>query len=358
MVEVAAGLGSYIVGGGMSLRFSPKHPRKVLQTSSLSLALRDTQSVMHVLDSSVGNEKFSINDEWNISRVPIQQEAEKGNLRYIVSSYDAANSRIVDNDVHPGRKVVTFANVLKHKAFPLAEIANFMLTTGEKHMGRAVEVEFAGNISIDENNMTKGEVLWLQIRPMIDRSEMVDTGMFSASPERLLMACRRALGHGTGSVKHMVWIKPESFNFVNNPKIATEIAKINCNFTDCHENYILAGVGRWGSSDNALGIPVKWADISRASLVVEISMPGHRIEPSQGTHFFQNLTSMGVGYFTIGEPGDGSFIDEEYIRSCPAAMETDNLKVITFQSPMTIAINGMEGSGVVLKSDDPAAQDS
>lgn len=350
VVELAVGLGSYIVGGGMALRVSPKHPRKVLQTSSLNLALRDTQTYLNALDSQVVGNSLTINEDWDIAQIPVQQEAEKGNLTYMVSTYDAPNARIVDNDVQPGRKLVTFANVLKHNVFPLADIANFMLTTGEQQMGRPVEVEFAGNIAIDKNGSSKGELYWLQIRPMIDRQEMVDSQMIHANPGNVLMASHNALGHGIrNNVKYMVWVKPEKFNLENNPQIATEIEKINCTFTDWQENYILAGVGRWGSSDHALGVPVKWASISNALLVVELSMPGRRIEPSQGTHFFQNLTSMGVGYFTIGEAGDGSLIDTSFINEQPAVIDNEFVKVIKFDEPLTIAIDGMAGDGVVLK---------
>ena len=350
VAEVAVGLGKYIVDGGMSLRFSPRRPRKVLQTSTLELALRDTQSSFYALNVHDVNENFTIDEGFDISHLPVQDAAREGHLKYMVSTYDFQNGVIVDNDLGPGRKVVTFANVLKQNVYPLAKIVDFMLTTGQELMGRPVEIEFAGVINPDRSSDNKGDLCWLQIRPMVDRKEMLDENVMHVDASQLLISSHNALGHGVmDSIGSVVLVKREAFSMANNPLIAREIAEINRGFVERGENYILAGVGRWGSSDPALGVPVKWAEISAARVIVEMSRPGARIEPSQGTHFFQNLTSFGVGYFTVGEPGDGSVFDETFLASCPTSYDSRFVRIVSFDRPLTVAINGQKGLGVVLK---------
>lgn len=351
--EIAIGLGKYIVDGGMSLRFSPRHPHKVLQTSTLDMALSNTQTRFYALDMSCDEVAVSVDDGYNIRHLAVQDVAEKGELRYMVSTYDFRGGIIRDTDSGEGRKVVTFANVLKHDVYPLAKVADLMLTRGQKSMDRPVEIEFAGIISKDTINarsLRKGELYWLQIRPIVDRKEMLDQAVLSADDSRLILRSNTALGHGTmDNITAVVSVKPESFSMSRNAQTAREIEKINKKFTESGENYILIGPGRWGSSDTALGIPVKWPQISAARLIVETSVEGNRIEPSQGTHFFQNLTSFGVGYFTVGAPGDGSVYDRQYVDSLPAVDESESVRVVKFDRPLAVAINGRKGIGVVLK---------
>lgn len=348
--EVAVGLGKHIVDGDRSLRFSPRHPRHVLQTSTLQLALRDTQTTFCALDTSMADAQFTVDEGFNIARLPIQAAADRGELRYMVSTYDFQNERLIDNDTMPGRKVVTFANVLRHDTFPLASIVDFMLTTGQQQMGRPVEVEFAAVMNTDGSSENRGTLYWLQIRPMVDRCEMLDEEVLNWPHEKALIISDKALGHGaTDGIRSVLMVKPEKFSFANNAAIAAEIEKINSNFTAANENYILIGPGRWGSSDAALGIPVKWPHISAARLIVETAVDGNRIEPSQGTHFFQNLTSFGVGYFTVGGPDSESWLDMDYLSRCEAAYESEFLRLIKFDEHLPIAINGPKGCGIVLK---------
>ena len=353
IVELAVGLGRHIVDGGMSLRFSPLHPRKVLQTSTLDLALRDTQTTFSAIDLKHVSTDVAINEHFNIAQLPVQQAAEQGHLRYMVSTFDAANHRLVDNDMGRGRKVVTFANILRHNIFPLAHALDLMLKTGQEQMGRPVEIEIAGNINLSVNaggEEQRGELYWLQIRPMIDRSEMIDDKVMQAPRDKVLIASGNALGHGMmDNITALVLAKPDTFGMGDNERAALEIEQVNKSFLDSKEHYVLAGVGRWGSSDSALGIPVKWAHISQARIVVEMSIPGKRIEPSQGTHFFQNLTSMGVGYLTVGAPGDGSIFDMDYLMTLPAVFDTPLIRVVHFDKPLQVAINGMTAQAVILK---------
>lgn len=348
VAQVAVGLGKYIVDGGLALRFSPRHPDKVLQTSELSLALRDTQTRMAALDMNNISDDFKVDDSFNIASIRVQDQAEKGALRYMVSTFDFRDNRLNDYDGGEGRRVVTFNNVLKHGVFPLAKAVDFMLTTGQRAMSRPVEIEFAG--MIQPNGELKGHLYWLQIRPIVDRKELVDGRMMSLPDDKLLLRSDTALGHGNiEGVRHIVYVKPENFSSSNNGLIAREIEKINRRFTADGNNYVLIGPGRWGSSDPALGIPVKWPHISSAKLIVESSLSSYRIEPSQGTHFFQNLTSMGVGYFTIDTSGGSGMFDVGYLDSMPAVEETDFVRIVEFPSPLTIGINGLKGIGVVVK---------
>lgn len=348
VAEIAVGLGKYIVDGGLSLRFSPKHPNKVLQTSTLDLALRDTQTQFYALDMNDIDGNFSVNDGDNILKLRIQDAAANGSLKYMVSTFDPADQIIRDSDFGFGRKVVTFANVLQHNVFPLADVVDFMLQQGEKEMQRPVEIEFAGNIDINEEG--KGAIYWLQIRPIVDRKEMLDEKIMETSDSELILKTKAALGHGTtDNVKDIVYIKPECFSMFNNTLIAREIEKINRQFMSREEGYILIGPGRWGSSDPALGIPVKWPHISAARLIAEVSLPNNRIEPSQGTHFFQNLTSFGVGYFTINSQAGEDIYDADFLENCPASYESDHIKIVHFDEQLTIGINGRTGLGIVVK---------
>jgi CheY-like chemotaxis protein len=345
VAQVAVGLGKTIVEGGTSLRFSPRHPDKVLQTSTLDLALRDTQTRMIALDMrQEASSAFTAADDFNLRSLRVQEVAQTGALKYMVSTFDVNDQVLRDNDAGVGRKVVTFANMLNHGAFPLARAVEFMLATGQSAMARPVEIEFAGVV----NGRNAGTIYWLQIRPIVDKKEMGDDTVLSMPDEELILRSETALGNGNvEGVSTVVYVRPEGFNSANTPAIAREIEKLNREFVSRGEQYVLIGPGRWGSSDSALGVPVKWPHISGARLIAESSLPGYRIEPSQGTHFFQNLTSIGVGYFTIDT--NSGYYDVEFLNSQPAVYETDTVRVVHFDSPLPISINGRKGHGVVAR---------
>lgn len=343
--EVAVGLGKYIVDGGLSLRFSPRHPASVLQTSELQLALRDTQTRMYALDMS-SPETFRIDDGFNIVKKSVQDIAPTGALKYMVSTFDYRDNVLRDSDMGDGRRVVTFNNVLKHDVFPLAKATDFMLTTGQQEMGRPIEIEFAG--MIDRNGEMKGHIYWLQIRPIVDRKDMVDEHLLALEDSRLLLRSNTALGHGTvDNIRTVVYVRPETFSASKNSLTAREIEKINREFTRRGIQYILIGPGRWGSSDPALGIPVKWPQIANARLIVESALGNYRIEPSQGTHFFQNLTSFGVGYFTVDSVAGNGHCSFDFLNAQPADYESDTVRIVTFSTPLAIGIDGKKGQGVV-----------
>ena len=331
-----------------ALRFSPAHPHKVLQTSTLDLALRDTQRELYCLDLNHVNADFRVDDSFNLTRASVQDFRHTDALRHMVSTYDVNDGILRDSAEGKGRKVVTFSNVLRDGAFPLADAVNLMLTEGQKAMQRPVEIEFAGNI--DGDGALKGRIYWLQIRPIIDRKDDVDEELLSLPDENLILRSTTALGHGTtDNVTHILYVRPDTFSSLRNPEIAAEIAQINKRFVERGEGYILIGPGRWGSSDNALGVPVRWTDISAARLIVETALDNYRIEPSQGTHFFQNLTSFGVGYFTVNPFGSEDLFDCDYLDAQSAEYESCNLRLVSFASPLVIGIDGKKGIGVVRK---------
>lgn len=348
VAEVAVGLGKYIVDGGRALRFSPKHPTKVLQTSTLELALRDTQRELYCLNLNEMRDDFKVDDSFNLTRAGVQSFKDTDALHLTVSTYDPNDQMIRDSSYGPGRKVVTFANILRDNAFPLADAVNFMLTEGQQAMQRPVEIEFAGNI--DDDGTLKGRIYWLQIRPIIDRKEDVDADLMNLENSELILRSSTALGHGTtDNITKVVYVRPDTFCSLNNRSIAAEIGEINRAMLERGEGYLLIGPGRWGSSDDALGVPVRWADISGARLIVETALHNYRIEPSQGTHFFQNLTSFGVGYFTVNPFGKDDYLDQEYLDSQPAVYESEHVRVVEFPSPIIIGIDGRRTAGVVKK---------
>ena len=346
VAEVAVGLGKYIVDGGLSLRFSPRHPAKVLQTSTLDLALRDTQTMLYALDMENFDNDFKVDDSFNLSRVRVNDIAKTGALRLMVSTFDFRDNVIRDTDFGDGRKVVTFANVLTHNAFPLAKAVDFMLSTGQKEMVRPVEIEFAGEIG-DTKAAHKGTIYWLQIRPIIDKKEFIDNSTFETNDSQAIIKSSKALGHGlTENISRIVYVRPQHFSSLKNTAIAREIEKINRDLAERGENYILVGPGRWGSSDVSLGIPVKWPHISSARLIVEMPFGNYRIEPSQGTHFFHNLTSFGVGYFAI-DPSAGDICQIDLLDALPAEYESEDVRIVAFPRPLNIILNGIKGKGIV-----------
>lgn len=246
-----------------------------------------------------------------------------------------------------GRKIVSFAHILQHDMFPVSETLERLLKIGEKEMGRPVEIEFAIDIKDREN----AAFYVLQIRPIVNSREVVKENLEEIDEKDTILFSRNALGHGINDDIHdVVYLKTESFSAANNPAVAMEIEQLNNKFMADGKEYVLVGPGRWGSSDSWLGVPVKWSHISQARVIVESSLENYRIEPSQGTHFFQNLTSMGVGYFTI-KPylEDGGFFDEEFLNAQPAVYETHNIRHVRFENPLVVKINGRKKMGVVMK---------
>ncbi len=356
VAEVAVGLGKYIVDGGRGLRFSPRYPAHALQTSTLDLALRDTQRRLFALPNGEGAEFAAKVDEGaSLEEKDVQDFAGKGALRYTASTYDAADNMLRDSDFGRGRRVITFANILRDKVVPLAPAIDFMLRQGQNAMQRPVEIEFAGNVfPVSNGDGIRGNLYWLQIRPIIDKRNLVSDQVLELPDSRLIVRSGHALGNGMAEgVSTIVYVKPASFDSLHTAEIVPVLQKINEDMRLREKNYVLIGPGRWGSSDPALGIPVRWADISQARVVVEAATGNFRVEPSQGTHFFQNLTSLGVGYLTVDPGADSGFYDSSWLDGLDAVFDDKYVRVIEFAGPLSIAIDGRSGRGIIEKPSNP-----
>ena len=348
IANIALGLGKYIVDGGQTLRFSPRHPHNILQMSTMDFALRETQTRFYALDLKNLADQFSVDDSFNLLRLNLKDADADGSLKFIVSTYDPYDQVIRDGYYPGGRKILSFVNVLQHEVFPLADTLDQILHVGQDEMGRPIEIEFA--VNIDPQNPGFATFYLLQVRPIVDNKEVMEEDLTLVEQEDTILTSTSVLGHGiVTDVQDIIYVKTGAFCSSNNQSIAYDIEKMNRQFTGEEKNYVLVGPGRWGSSDSWLGIPVKWPHISNARVIVECGLENYRVDPSQGTHFFQNLTSFGVGYFTINPfKGDGWF-DEGYLNSLPAVEETEYLRHVRFDKPVVIKMDGKKSVGVVLK---------
>ena len=353
IASLALGLGKYIVDGGQTLRVSPYHPNQVLQTSEMETALRETQTRFYALDMSRVGDDFQVDDGFNIKNLRVKEADKDGALNGIASTFDPYDQVIRDGIYEGGRKIISFCGVLQHGVFPLPEILQMSERFGADEMRRPVEIEFACNLENGEQGKMNGNFYLLQIRPIVDSKQVLDADLDAISDEKCLLRSANSLGHGISEdVTDVVYVKTsDDFTASENPYIADEIEQINRRFLNEGRNYVLVGPGRWGSSDYWLGIPVKWPHISAARVIVEEGLKNYHVDPSQGTHFFQNLTSFGVGYFTINTyTGDGVF-QKEVLDSMPAVEETPHVRHVRFDKPLKIMMDGKKQKGVVLLPD-------
>jgi len=348
IANIAFGLGKYIVDGGNTLRFSPKYPKKVLQMASTEMALTETQRTYFALDLNADSFKACVDDSINLLHLRIKDAEKDHSLKWVASTYDYQNNVMRDGVNYTGKKIITFAHILKHNVFPLASILKTVLEIGQKEMNKGIEIEFAVDL-----NVAKGHPVifnLLQIRPIVENNETIEDDLEKIEKTKTILTTQNALGNGIiKNIQDFVYIKPESFDAARTGEIAEKVGDINDTFLAENKNYILVGPGRWGSTDPWLGIPVKWPQISAARLIVESGLKNYRIDPSQGTHFFQNLTSFRVGYFTINPFIHDGFYDLEYLNTFEPVFEDEFIRHIRFKNPLVIKIDGKKKIGVVMK---------
>lgn len=346
IASLALGLGKYIVDGGQTLRVSPYHPTQVLQTSDMEIALRQTQTQFYALDMKRVGVDFKVDDGFNILKLKVKDAENDGALNFIASTYDANDRVIRDGLYDGGRKIVSFNGVLRHGVFPLPELLKLSMHHGADSMRRPVEIEFACTLNDDRT----GEFYLLQIRPIVDSKQVLDQDIMTIPDDKCLLRSHNSLGHGVSDdIVDVVYVKTdENFTASDNPVVAMEVERINKKFLADGKNYVLVGPGRWGSSDSWLGVPVKWSHISAAKLIVETTLKNYSVDPSQGTHFFQNLTSFGVGYFTIDENKGMGFFRKEILDAMPAVEETPHVRHVRFSKPLHIMMDGMKQEGLVI----------
>ena len=345
-VNLALGLGKYIVDGGVCLRVCPAHPDHVLQTSEMEIALRDTQTRFYALDLADVNLDFNVNDGFNIRNLSVRDADKDGSLKYICSTFDPYDN-VIREGYYEGRnrKIISFCSVLQHGVFPLPKLLQLILKYGQDEMRRPVEIEFAVNLNDDRS----GEFYLLQIRPMVDNRMVLDEDLTAIPDEDCLLRSHSAIGHGIMSdIQDVVYVKTEGYTPSYNLKIAEEIERINRIMLDEGNGYVLVGPGRWGSSDEWLGIPVKWPHISGARVIVEAGLSSYNVDPSQGTHFFQNLTSLGVCYLTINEFQQDGLVRRDILDAMPALHETEHVRHVRFETPFTVKVDGIHTEAVIL----------
>lgn len=349
IASLALGLGKYIVDGGQTLRVSPWHPHQVMQLSEMETALRETQTRFYALDMKrdVGSD-FKVDDGFNILNLRVKEAEKDGTLQYIASTYDPYDQIIRDGVYEGGRKVISFCGVLQQDVFPLPEIMQMSMKYGAEAMRRPVEIEFACNLNADRT----GDFYLLQIRPIVDSKQTLVEDVAALPDDECLLRSHRSLGHGiVDDVSDVVYVKYDNhFTAMNNPAVAADIERINRQMIDEGRGYVLIGPGRWGSSDPWLGVPVKWPHISAAKVIVEVALKNYRVDPSQGTHFFQNLTSFGVGYFTVDtnqSSAQGGMVRKDILDTMPAAEETQYVRHVRFKRPLRILMDGTKQEGAI-----------
>ncbi|MBP5569748.1 MAG: phosphoenolpyruvate synthase [Prevotella sp.] len=356
IASLALGLGKYIVDGGQTLRVCPYHPNQILQMSEMDIALKETQTRFYALDTEHTGTEFQVDDSFNIKKLKVKEADTDGSLRYIASTFDFSDQRIYDGYYEGGRKIISLCGVLQQGVFPLPELLQMSMKFGQEGMRRPVEIELACNINDeairDEDGRMQvgGEFYLLQIRPIVDSKQVLNEDLSQIPDEQCLLRSHNSLGHGISEdVVDVVYVKTdENFSAQNNPNVASDIERINRKFLAEGKNYVLIGPGRWGSSDYWLGIPVKWPHISAARVIVEAGLENYRVDPSQGTHFFQNLTSFGVGYFTVNSFKNEGVYNKALLDSMPAVEETQYVRHVRFERPLKIMMDGMKQEGVVV----------
>lgn len=348
VVNVALGLGKTIVDGGVSIRFTPKYPRILPQFGSVADTLRHSQRSFWAVDMQpgAGSGLDEEEDQFLVS-ADIPSAEKDGVLEWIASTYLRDSDSICEGITIPGPRVVDFGHVLRSGVFPLAEISDTLLRIGEKAMNCPVEIEFAVNLGREK--ALPAEFALLQIRPMVAGDELVRIDLEEVPTGGALCASDTVLGNGVQEMTDIIYVVPEKFDAARTSAMAREVDSLNAGLAREGRNYLLIGPGRWGSSDPWLGIPVNWSAISAVKVIVEASTPGMYVDPSQGSHFFQNMTSLRIPYFTVSHVKQGHVIDWDWLASQEAVEETDHLRHLRLSSPLRIEVDGRSGKGVILK---------
>jgi CheY-like chemotaxis protein len=350
IVNVAFGLGKTVVDGEMSLRFSPRFPKKIMQLSDTGMTLKSTQKKFYALDMQPDSFTPTSENGGCLRHMDVAEAEGHGSLKWVASTYDFENHVLRDGTSYRGKRVITFASILKYKMFPLPEIITTLLQTGRQAMNTPIEIEFA--VNLDTPRDMPAIFSFLQIRPIVEGAEQEDIEIEEPAPEEVLLFSQKAMGNGMyDELRDLIYVKPESFDPSRTKEMAAMIGELNTNMEEEGRGFILVVPGRLGSSDPWLGIPIAWAQISHARVIVEMGLAHFRVDPSQGTHFFQNMTSLQNAYLTINPyVGDGSF-NQEYLESLEPHYENEFIRHIRFSAPLTVKIDGRTSRGLIREGD-------
>ena len=348
IANIAFGLGKYIVDGGVGIRFSPKFPKKVLQLSTPEMVLRETQKTLYALDLDPQDWHPSVDDKINLLQLNVNDVKNDAAFKFAASTFDIENHVVLDGVHEGGKSIITFSNILNHNIFPLASVLKDLLEIGQNEMNNPIEIEFA--VDLDTPNDEPKTFYFLQIRPIVENSLDFEIKIDDFNYADTLVYSGNTLGNGKyEGIIDFVYVKPETFNASKTQDIASEIESINIKMASEKRTFILAGPGRWGSSDSLLGIPVKWSQITEARVIIEAGLENYRIDPSQGTHFFQNLTSFRVGYMTLNPYLKDGFYDHRFLSKMKAVSESDYVRHVRFDKALSVLIDGKRNIGIIMK---------
>jgi pyruvate phosphate dikinase-like enzyme len=362
IAAVALGLGRAVVDGGKCLTFCPRYPRNLVQFSSVEDILANSQSEFWALELNGTAEGRP--GHWHERRFGLDAAESDGTLRALASTYSRDNHAVYDGVSRPGSRIITFAPMLKHGTFPLAEILDDLVRAGEDALGNAVEIEFAVRLPQQAESMDgkpTGQVAefgFLQIRPLTLARDTEDLALDDVRPQQLICQSSKVLGNGRIDKLHdIVVVDSQRFERSRSQEVATAVARFNRLLNEENRPYLLIGVGRWGSTEPWLGIPVEWDEISGARVIVEAGFRDFRVTPSQGSHFFQNLTAFQIGYFTVNpDAGEGS-VDWQWLTEQPAVEEEGCVRHLRFAEPIRVLMNSRTSQGVIFKPE-PEEQQS
>jgi len=350
VAQVVLGLGTLAVQGGRALRFSPRYPGIKPQLSSVRDILSRSQRSFYALDLTSSQRPLSSNEKENLALLDLATAETHGTLDKVGGVYSLEDDMIYEGLHHKGKRVVTFSRLLQGKSYPLAPVLSYLLEMGIQEMGGPVEIEFA--VNFNSKSHEPPQLFFLQIRPFISGVERDDVSMDNIPPERIAARTDQAMGHGViNHIKNIVYVRPDRFDISRTTRIAEEIGRINSRMVEEREGYLLIGLGRWGTVNPQLGVPVAYAQISHAKVIAEVSIDAYSIEPSQGTHFFHNIISNRIGYLSINASTKGKdFLDWGWLDSLQAEEEGEFVRHLRLTEPIQVRIDGHTGLGVILKS--------
>lgn len=348
IVSAALGLGKTVVDGGNTVRFCPKYPDDLMQFNSIKETLNSTQQNFYALDLQGSSSDFDETSDMLVKKYRLNIAEHDGSLRYAGSTYSPENDMIYEGIARSGMRVVTFAPVLKHKLFPLPQILELLLDMGTWGMGTPVEIEFAVNMSREKGSPK--EFGLLQMRPLVLSREIEELNMDDHEVSDLVCSSCQVLGNGIiKDIRDIVVVDYNRFDRSRSRDAAAEVSYFNSRLVNSGRPYLLIGVGRWGSLDPWLGIPVTWDQISGARVIVESGFKELNVTPSQGSHFFQNITSFMVGYFTVNSFTEQGFIDWDWLLKKEPADEKEFTRLLSFDSSLIVKMNGHKNKGIIIK---------
>ena len=348
IVSSALGLGKWVVEGGNSVRFCPRYSEDLIQFYSVKESLNSSQREFFALQLDEKTDFGNITYDKLVKTFPLNVAEEDGSLNYVGSTYVPENDAIYDGLGRKGPRVVTFGPVLRNKIFPLANVLDLLLEMGTWGMGNPVEIEFAVNLTTPPG--VKKEFGLLQMRPLVVSHESEELQIDNIDKEKLICKSEQVLGNGIiDEIYDVVVVDYYQFNRAKSRDVAAEVSAFNKKLIDDEKPYLLVGVGRWGSLDPWLGIPVTWEQIAGARAIIETSFKDMAVEPSQGSHFFQNITSFMIGYFTINTVQKNGFVDWDWLLAQKSIDRKTFTKHIRFEKPLIVKMNGHENKGIILK---------